>query len=178
MFHLKVVLLAASMLGASAVQAHGWQRDYGRETLHPQDGWAAAEGGVRGGSTAASEQIYTVTNRRELTAALNNGVPSSTSPSNPSNEPKIIYVKGTIDANVDDDNNPLTCTDYYRDGYTLESFLATYDPAVWGRDAEPSGELEQARIASRNAQQSRVRIRIGSNTTIVGLGKHATIRGA
>jgi pectate lyase len=41
----------------------------------------------------------------------------------------------------------------------------------------PSGVLETARLASRNAQQARVRIRIGSNTTIVGLDKHATIRG-
>ena len=31
--------------------------------------------------------------------------------------------------------------------------------------------------SSRNAQQDRVRIRIGSNTTIVGVDKHATIRG-
>ncbi|HEU0296489.1 MAG TPA: hypothetical protein VFR47_27380 [Anaerolineales bacterium] len=101
---------------------------------------------------------------------------SPTSPSNPSNEPKIIYVNGTIDMNVDDNNLPLTCEDYYRDGYTLEAFLATYDPAVWGRVA-PSGPLETARLASRNAQQDRVRIRPGSNTTIIGLDKHATIRG-
>ena len=58
-------------------------------------------------------------------------------------------------------------TDYYRNGYTLEAFLATYDPAVWGRVA-PSGPLETARVASQAAQQARVRIRIGSNTTIVG----------
>jgi pectate lyase len=120
--------------------------------------------------------VYIVTNRAELIAALNNGVPSSTSPSNPSDEPKIIYVEGAIDMNVDDENQPLTCEDYYRDGYTLEAFLATYDPAVWGRVA-PSGPLEDARLVSRNAQQDRVRIRIGSNTTIVGLDKHATIRG-
>jgi pectate lyase len=101
---------------------------------------------------------------------------SSISPSNPSNEPKIIYVDGVIDMNVDDDNQPLTCEDYYRNGYTLEDFLATYDPAVWGR-IPPSGPLEDARLASRNAQQDRVRIRIGSNTTIVGVDKHATIRG-
>jgi len=151
--------------------------DLGRSVLHPEDGWAAFGSGVTGGSNAAPTQVYTVTNRHELIAALNNGVPSSTSPSNPSNEPKIIYVKGTIDANVDDDNRPLSCTDFYRDGYTLEAFLATYDPAVWGR-VPPSGPLEDARIASRNAQQARVRIRPGSNTTIVGLGRNATIKGA
>jgi len=116
-----------------------------------------------------------VTNRRDLVAALNDGLyppPSSI----PSNVPKIIYVDGTIDANVDDDNVPLSCEDYYRNGYTIEAFLATYDPAVWGR-VNPSGPLEAARLASQAAQQARVRIRVGSNTTIVGLDKKATLRG-
>ena len=74
---------------------HG-SRDIGREMLHPQNGWAASGSGVTGGSAAVPEQVYVVTNRSELIAALNNGVPSSTSPSNPSNEPKIIYVKGKM----------------------------------------------------------------------------------
>ncbi len=42
----------------------------------------------------------------------------------------------------------------------------------------PSGPLESARAASAAAQQLRVRIRVGSNTTIVGIGNKATIRGA
>jgi len=42
----------------------------------------------------------------------------------------------------------------------------------------PSGPLELARIASQQAQQARVRIRVGSNTTIVGTSRKATIRGA
>ena len=152
------------------------QRDLGRETLPPNDGWAALGDGTTGGSEAEDSQIYVVTNRAELIAALNNGVFSSISPATPSNESKIIYVDGVIDMNVDDNNQPLTCEDYYRDGFTMETFLETYDPAVWGRVA-PSGPLEAARLTSRNAQRDRVRIRIGSNTTIVGLNKHATIRG-
>ena len=90
--------------------------------------------------------------------------------------PKIIYVSGTIDANVDDANQPLGCTDYYRNGFTIEAFLAAYDPATWGR-VNPTGDLENARVASVAAQQARVRIRVGSNTTIVGLGEDATLRG-
>lgn len=167
-----VLIIAAAAMPAAAAG----KRDLGREVLLPNDGWASAGDGTTGGAAAAAEQVYVVTNRQELIAALNNGVyppPSST----PSSTPKIIYVKGTIDANVDDNNQPLICQDYYRDGYTLEAFLAAYDPAVWGPVA-PSGPLEDARIASRNAQQARVRIRVGDNTTIVGLGKDATIRGA
>ena len=171
---LRVACLTAISM-AFACYANG--RDLGRETLHPENGWAASGAGVTGGSTAAPTQVYTVTNRRELIAALNNGVPSSTSPSNPSNEPKIIYVKGVIDANVDDNNQPLACEDYYRDGYTLEAFLAAFDPAVY-LEEEIEGPLEDARLASRNAQQARVRIRPGSNTTIVGLGRSAVIKGA
>jgi pectate lyase len=154
---------------------HG--RDPGRETLPPNDGWAAEGAGTTGGSAATPDQVYTVTNRQELVAALNDGAYPPPS-SSPSNTPKIIYVKGAIDANVDDNNQPLSCEDYYRNGYTLEAFLAAFDPAVWGREEDPSGPLEDARLASRNAQQDRVRIRVGSNTTIVGLGKHARIRGA
>lgn len=171
-----VLMGAACLLAGVAAQAHN-QRDLGRETLHPENGWAASGSGVTGGSAAVDAQIYTVTNRAELIAALNNGVTSSTSPSNPSNEPKIIYVKGTIDANVDDANQPLACSDYYRNGFTIEQFLATFDPAVFGRNP-PSGPVEAARVASQQAQQARVRIRPGSNTTIVGIGSNPTIRGA
>jgi pectate lyase len=167
---------AVCLLAGVAAHAHG-QRDLGRETLQSDNGWAASGSGVTGGSAAVDAQIYTVTNRAELIAALNNGVFSSTSPSNPSNEPKIVYVQGTIDANVDDANQPLACTDYYRNGFTIEQFLATYDPAVFGR-GPITGPVEAARVASQQAQQARVRIRPGSNTTIVGLGRDATIRGA
>jgi pectate lyase len=163
-----------STLAASTAATAG-HRDLGRETLESNDGWASLGTGTTGGSAAAPEQVYFVHNRQELVGALNNGIyppPSST----PSNTPKIIYVVGTIDGNVDDANQPLHCADYNRNGYTLEAFLATYDPAVWGR-VPPTGPLEDARIASRNAQQDRVRIRIGSNTTIVGLGKDAVLRG-
>ena len=150
--------------------------DLGLEVLPANDGWGSYGPGVTGGANAAPEQIYTVTNRSELIAALNDGVypPPSTTPSN---TPKIIYVSGVIDANVDDNNVPLACEDYYRDGFTWEAFLATYDPAVWGREELPSGPLEIARAASASAQQERVRIFVGDNTTIVGLDKHATIRG-
>ena len=169
------ILLLLAILSMS-VPVLAAQSDLGRDILPPNDGWASFGAGTTGGSQAVDSQVYVIANRAELIAALNNGMPPSTSPSNPSNEPKIIYVNGVIDMNVDDNNQPLTCEDYYRDGYTLEAFLAAYDPTVWGR-VVPSGPLEAARLTSRAAQEARVRIRIGSNTTIVGMDKHATIRG-
>src|SRR5262245_49112589 len=153
-----------------------------REILAPDDGWAAFGSGTTGGSLAADDHVYTVTTRRELIAALNDGVPASTSPANPSNVAKIIRVEGTIDFNVDDNNQPLTCESYFRPDpttgvpFSYEAFAAAFDPSTWGR-VTPSGPQERARVASAAAQQARVRIRPGSNTTIVGVGKDATLKG-
>ncbi len=83
---------------------------------------------------------YIVTNRSRLRiAALNNGVVSSTSPANPSNESKIIYVKGTIDANVDDAQSAAELRQLLQQQvYPEKLSLPPYDPAVWGR-LNPSG---------------------------------------
>lgn len=166
MHALKTMIVVTAVAAAWPATA-GEKRDLGRETLAPNDGWAAFSTGTTGGASADADHVYVVTNRQQLLAAL----------ANRSATPKIILVDGTIDANVDDEDRPLSCDDYARDGYRLEAYLATYDPAVWGR-VPPSGPLEAARVASQQAQQERVRIRIGSNTTIVGVGKTAGVRGA
>ncbi len=173
---LKITILLLSVLAvAFAAGPAANHRDPGRETLEPDDGWASLDPGTTGGSTAADDHVYTVHNRMELIAALNDGVYPP--PSSPSNTPKIIYVDRTIDANVDDNNEPLACEDYSQNGFTMEAFLAKYDPnGEWGRN-KPTGTLEDNRLLSRNAQQARVRIKVGSNTTIVGLSKKAEIRG-
>jgi pectate lyase len=176
---INVIALGLLTIPALTAAAH----DLERETLAPDDGWAAFGAGTTGGSLATDDQVYTVTNRREFIAALNNGVPSSTSPSNPSNVPKIIRVQGTIDFNVDDDNQPLECENYFRadpttgELFSYEAFEAAFDPnGPWGR-VNPSGPQERARVASAAAQQARVRIRPGSNTTIVGVDQDATLKG-
>ena len=155
-----------------------------RQVLPADDGWAATPtaalpNGTTGGSAAAPERTHVVTNRAELVAAL--AFPDAT--------PKLIYIKGRIDANVSATGAPLACSDYYRADpsppagttpvvYSLEAFLAQFDPAgAWGR-VNPSGPLERARVASASAQSSRIRIRIPANTTIFGMGTDATLRGA
>lgn len=152
------------------------KRDLGKETLTPNDGWAAQGTGTTGGAAAKTENVYTVRNRKDLIAALNDGKypPASTTPSNTA---KIIYVDGTIDMNVDDNGKSLSCADYQRDGYTLQAYNAAFDPAVWGRKNVVSGTLETARVTSQKTQEERVRIRIGGNTTIVGVDQKATIKG-
>ena len=150
----------------------------GGEIIAAQDGWAsvptdALPQGTTGGAAALPERWHIVTNRAELVAAL--AFPDAT--------PKRVYIKGVIDANVDDAGQPLSCESYYRadpttgELYSPEAFLAAYDPnGPWGR-VNPSGPQERARAASASAQQARVRIRVPANTTLYGIGSRPTVRG-
>ena len=148
------------------------QRDFGRQVLPINDGFASMGDGTSGGAAADAAHVFVVRNRAELMAALNAG---------PTGAPRVIYVDGVIDANVDDSNRPLACTDYYRDGYTRDAFVAFYNPAgPWGPNppANTPGSLEAARLASAAVQSARIRMRVPDNTTIVGTDAGATIRGA
>jgi pectate lyase len=128
-----------------------------RQPLAANDGWASADGGTTGGAAADSAHVFVVRDRAQLAAAVTG------------NDPKIVFVADGIDGNVDDANNHLTCADYADPEYSLEAFLATYDPAVWGRTTRPTGPLEDARVRSTRNQRARMLINVGSNTTIVGL---------
>lgn len=84
----------AGVLGLTLSTPAGAQaRDISRDTLAANDGWAAADGGTTGGSTADDAHVVTVRNRSELVRALDGG----------SATPKIIRIAGTIDANTGDD---------------------------------------------------------------------------
>lgn len=140
--------------------------DIGREVLAANDGWASYTTGVTGGSAANADNVFIVSKRSELVKAV-----SGTTP-------KIIYVNGTIDMNVDDNDQPVGM-DFYKDpSYDFDAYLAAYDPAVWGTKNLPSGDLETARSKSATNQGNRIKITVGSNTTIVGLpGSNAKILG-
>lgn len=158
-------LVTAPAHGATDTPGHPLPPE--RQTLPPGDGWASADGGTTGGAAADADHVYTVTDREELLAALGDG----------DGTPRVIRVKGTIDVHTDAHGNPLTCEDYARDGYTLERYLAAYDPAVWGTDRVPTGPLEDARAASAAAQRERIALPVGSHTTLVGVGDDARILG-
>ncbi len=161
------LVVALGLLGMLCVPAHAEARDISRETLAPNDGWAAADGGTTGGAAADDAHVYTVTDRAGLVRALDGG----------SATPKIIKIAGTIDANTDDDGDRLDCADYTTGGYSTKKYLAAYDPRTWG-SAPPSGPQEEARKASAARQAERVVLPVGSNTTIVGLGSKAVLKGA
>jgi pectate lyase len=161
-------VLCLALTGTMPANAEAPGIDLGRQALPANDGFAAAAGGTTGGSAATPAHVYTVTTRTQLVDAL----------SAAGAEPKIVYVKGVINANADDSGTPLTCDDYAAGtGYTLPGYLAAYDPATWGTTSVPSGPLEEARAAAEANQASQVQLVIPSNTTIVGLGSGATILG-
>jgi pectate lyase len=169
--HVIAALAGCASLALVAVpaQAQAQAAPLGRAVLAAGDGWASTGTGTTGGAAAdaGSGHVYTVRNRAQFVAALNHADATA----------KIIQVKGTIDFNTADDGTALSCDDYATDGYSLDAYLAAYDPATWGRTAEPSGPQEDARAASQKIQAERVQVPVGSNTTIVGLGKGATILG-
>ncbi|WP_166241384.1 pectinesterase family protein [Paenibacillus turpanensis] len=138
---------------------------FAQQPAASEAGWASQGEGVSGGIGANGDNVYVVSNRSELIRAL--GGNNTTNRTN--SVKKIIYVKGTIDANVDDNNNPLGYNEYIQGtGYTLEQYLA--DPT--------NTTLEQGRSLAQKAQAARVQIYVGSNTSIIGLGEDAKIVGA
>jgi pectate lyase len=100
--HVRAALRASALLAAALCAAtfgatvNGATVDAARATA-PLDGWASQAGGTGGGATAATNQIYTVTNRAQLLAAIVNGGAA----------PKIIKLVGTIDMT---EGKPYTST--------------------------------------------------------------------
>ncbi|MEV5436158.1 pectate lyase [Streptomyces sp. NPDC052682] len=163
----RLIAVSLGLLGLLCVPAEAQGRDIGRDTLPAGDGWAAHGTGTTGGAAADDAHVHTVTDRAGLVRALDGG----------SDTPKIIKIAGTIDANTDDDGDHLDCADYATGGYRLEKYLAAYDPRTWG-SARPSGPQEEARQASAARQAERIVLPVGSNTTLVGLGAKAVLKGA
>jgi pectate lyase len=153
--------LLGLVLTAVPASAHGG--DPGRVVLGARDGWAA---GTTGGAHAAPGDVHTVTSRSELAAAL---------AAHPG-APKIVYVRGTVEGNVDAQDRPMTCEDFADPGYSLPAYLTQYDPATWGK-APVTGPLEEARARSQRNQAAQVVLDVGPDTTLVGLGGHATLHG-
>src|SRR6185369_8048461 len=136
----------------------------GRAVLAPSDGWAAEGTGTTGGSAADDAHVFVASTRAELVAAL--GGDNATNRTNAA--PKIVFIKGTVNGFEAADGHQLGCADLADPAYSLDAYLAAYDPAVWGR-VTPSGPLEDARKRSVTQQTAQTQINVGPNTTIVGL---------
>lgn len=134
------------------------------------DGWGAAEGPVTGGSRAIKAHIYRVSNRAELAHALMAGSQKLAAVT-----PKVIFIDGTIDLSVDENNRPLFGSDYRDPMFSWDDFARAFDPAMWGK-RPIEGPLEDARKRSAERQQSVVMLHVGSNTSLIGVGNKALIK--
>ncbi|KAF7597696.1 MAG: PbsX family transcriptional regulator [Candidatus Dactylopiibacterium carminicum] len=165
-------LLAACASGPVSSPVVTGGSDLASQPLPANDGWAAAEGAVTGGIGAKAENRFTVTNRKELVAALTKG----------GKEPTIILVKGTINLSVDDNNKELTEKDYAVAPYDFNEYMKAYAPTVWNVKLEKgrpirklTGPQEEARAASQSRQKARIVVQVPSNTSLIGLDKDAKI---
>lgn len=160
--------LALVLSVPAQASAHHGGSSTERSVLPAGDGWAAAGGSTTGGAAATPDHVYTVSNRAELVAAF----------ADAGDAPKIVRIDGTVHGNSDAEGNPIGCEEYESDGYTLDKYLAAYDPATWGREEVPYGPMEDARLASAKLQKAAVNVYVPSNTTLIGVGKDATVVGA
>ncbi|MGO2324450.1 hypothetical protein [Vibrio casei] len=133
------------------------------------NGWASAEESVTGGAGATADRIYTVTNRKQLIEALY-GSQDANINADPSNEKKVIYIKGKIDLSANQKGNKsMTAEDFmaqceqygYNDYDTFyQAYRNEFNPHTWnkqslasnGRPPAVSGPLEDARDCYQKAQ--------------------------
>ncbi|MEV6170107.1 pectate lyase [Streptomyces sp. NPDC051954] len=157
---------AALVLVTVGPGAQAQPRDLARQTLGANDGWGAYGTGTSGGAAADAEHVHTVSTWGEFKAALADGGAA----------PKIIKVKGTIDAVADG------CDAFAADGYDFDAYLAKYSPESWGLDtdlsAEPDDSPEGLRRVSAARQSEAIKVSVPANTTIIGVGRNAGIKGA
>ncbi|QFQ98824.1 polysaccharide lyase family 1 protein [Streptomyces phaeolivaceus] len=143
--------------------------DLYHQVLPAKDGWAASGSGTTGGTKADAAHTFTVSTRAQLVKALGSATDTT---------PRIIKVKGTIDANTNDSGKKLTCADYASGtGYSLSAYLKAFAPSTYGKKA-PKGTQETAREAAETKQKKNIVFKVPANTTVVGVpGTKAGILG-
>ncbi|MET7295212.1 pectate lyase [Streptomyces griseoloalbus] len=160
-----VLALTATGTGARA-HSPSHHHDPARQTLGAGDGWASHGTGTTGGAAADAQHVHTVSNWADFKAALADG----------GSAPKIIKVKGTIDAVSEG------CEAFAAPGYDFDAYLEKYAPQTWGLEqdlsAEPDDSPEGLRRASAAQQDTAIKANIPANTTIIGVGRNAGIKGA
>ncbi|MFA9438835.1 polysaccharide lyase family 1 protein [Uliginosibacterium sp. sgz301328] len=141
--------------------------------------------GTSGGNGADAAHTYTVTNRNELIQALYTNAVINDDGSftgTLDTTKKIIYVKGTITLSMNKALVELKEADYAAPGYSFDAYVAAYKPSVWNttldttnKPKKPSGTQETLRTTSSGNQSKVVKVALGSNTSLIGLGSDARI---
>ncbi|MEH0629207.1 MULTISPECIES: pectate lyase family protein [Streptomyces] len=160
---------AAVGAGVLVMNASANPVDLSHQVLPAKDGWAASGSGTTGGAKADAAHTFTVSTRAQLVKALGSATDTT---------PRIIKIKGTIDANTNDSGKKLTCADYASGtGYSLSAYLKAFDPSTYGKKA-PKGTQESAREAAETKQKKNIVFKVPANTTLVGVpGTKAGILG-
>ncbi|GAA5197495.1 hypothetical protein [Microbacterium jejuense] len=186
------ITAAAAAAPASAAASAG-ATDLGTEVLPAGDGWASWTGTtspervtrdaepVTGGSAAAPAEVYAVGTWQELRDALAGASGGSQNDARYNQVPRIVYVTGTIDPWLRVDGSRLTCDEIASQiavpgtgaPFAMADYIAAFGPGV-----DPSGPLEQARVAAAALQATLTLQHIGSNVTLVGVGDDARVVGA
>ncbi|AEG43301.1 polysaccharide lyase family 1 protein [Isoptericola variabilis] len=188
-------LLLGTAVAVAAPGAPGHDADdLGRQVITPgADGWASVatttypEGVAReaapvtGGAAAAPEHVYVVRTWDELRDALAGRPGGDHDDGRGNTVPRIVYVVGQIDAFEGQDCQAFAdqvTVAGTGEPFSMDDYVAYYDPSgAWGRKA-PSGPLEDARRAAATVQSRQTQVHVGSNVTIVGVGDDAQISGA
>ncbi|MEC5397948.1 pectate lyase family protein [Uliginosibacterium sp. H1] len=159
-------------------------------------GWASQGAGTTGGANAPATNIYRVTNRTELLAALaNTSSPTyATNQTAAKSEPKIIYVVGSI-YGTDLGNGSKADMAWYRsqsanaakwdwDLYIQsldDAFMADLNAKVAASDSAAIAtktriaDLSTGRTTIMNLQKAQIQFPVTSNTSIIGVGNNAKL---
>ncbi|MFJ8654668.1 polysaccharide lyase family 1 protein [Streptomyces rochei] len=160
------LVLSLTAAAAQARPGHHHPRDTARQTLPAGDGWASHGTGTTGGADADRDRVFTVSTWAEFRAAL--AVEGTA--------PRIVKVKGTIDAVSEG------CEAFAEPGYDFDAYLEKYSPENWGRETdlsdEPDDSPEGLRRASAARQDRSIKANVPANTTIIGVGRNAGLKGA
>ncbi|HTF96899.1 MAG TPA: hypothetical protein VL995_12255, partial [Cellvibrio sp.] len=183
---------SSSESSIAVIESSSSQSSVAPSAFDAANGWASVGTnnlggtGTTGGVTADEAHTYTVTNRNELLAALYTNLVINTDGSftgTVDTTPKIIYIDGTVNLNMNKALVEQTEADYIcpidgssiKVAYNFEDYKNFYDPnGSWGTTAV-SGDWENARVCAANKQKAVVQIKVGSNTTIIGKNNNAKI---
>ena len=153
-----IVALASAFFLPSA-QSSTEKPDFIREALAKDDGFAAEGSGTTGGAAAVEGNVFRVTNRQEVIAALGN---------RKNTEPRILMIYGTIDFDADADGKHLTMEDYMAEGYDFQQYLESHAPHSTAPKSQKE-EQEEKRKQSQKNQAKNIMVHVPANTSIIGI---------
>ncbi|KXS21934.1 polysaccharide lyase family 1 protein [Gonapodya prolifera JEL478] len=122
---------------------------------------------VTGGTGAPTSNIFIVSTLADLQTAAKKKV-----------SPKIIFVKGTIDATVDASGKSKSAATYAA-GYDIQTYASSCFTSDGLHSVSSSTCTTQKNLASSggNAQSADIKIALTDNTSLIGLGSDAKLLG-